>query len=565
MSKTFKFDIHKSLAGSTSAERRGTVSISSTRADQHESNNARHGHKRVIETPGCFMFSTKGSVPHLTPDNMRLQDFGGINVSLEQLLQTDQPASFSKWPSTSPNNSSSKFTLADYLHLQDLILMCDLRDYSSFSPFANPSPATSSDTSTKLGPNTDRHVLLSTPKGTRQLTLDDYLQVVRQYRPDIMVALTDNIAEKTKNLSNGPPEKRVRKSVERSLRWLDQILLERQGQDGRIEDRKVEEEKRRRKERKEKKKQVANQHGEQISNKETQGDQVQTKEEAEAAVVVEVIPTEPWKNVAVFAHVLGAQFEEERIRSAEETAKREGVDGFIIDTSSIAETVDDTEKILKLVQTSMEHLPSQKPKLVYGVQTPEDVLKAIALGVDLFDTSYPYHLTEDGKASLYCFGQEPCPESVSAANSGNNRWINLWDEEHGDKFVPIMEGCKCYACKDGRHTRAYINHLLKTHEMLATVLLMSNVRKSIHEGTFDKHSKLFRETFGTEPKRTGEKHEAQLVVEAALTKRNQRLEGPEEGGVEAIAVDKNVKKRPEVEIVEADKTKKAKKQSEVQQ
>lgn len=42
--------------------------------------------KRVIETPGCLMYSAKGSVPHLTPDNVRLQDFGGVNVSMEHLL-----------------------------------------------------------------------------------------------------------------------------------------------------------------------------------------------------------------------------------------------------------------------------------------------------------------------------------------------------------------------------------------------------------------------------------------------------------------------------------------------
>ena len=102
----------------------------------------------------------------------------------------------------------------------------------------------------------------------------------------------------------------------------------------------------------------------------------------------------------------------------------------------------------------------------------EDILKAVALGVDLFDTSYPYQLTEDGKASLYYFGESGAATAPITGSSDNSRWINLWDDEHGDKFVPILEGCECYACKGGRHSRAYINHLLKTHEMLATVLLM---------------------------------------------------------------------------------------------
>lgn len=132
-------------------------------------------------------------------------------------------------------------------------------------------------------------------------------------------------------------------------------------------------------------------------------------------------------------------------------------------------------------------------------QLIEDVLRSIALGADLFDTSYPFLLTEDGKASLFSFGSVTAPTLNSTSNStsttasidsatasleaasisnnaannaANNRWINLWDDEHADKFVPIMEDCECYACKGGRHTRAYINHLLKAHEMLATVLLM---------------------------------------------------------------------------------------------
>jgi tRNA-guanine family transglycosylase len=98
-------------------------------------------------------------------------------------------------------------------------------------------------------------------------------------------------------------------------------------------------------------------------------------------------------------------------------------------------------------------------------------------------------LTEDGKASLYSFGSHNNTRNTETSTIKNNenestledststttttkRWINLWDDEHADKFVPILEGCGCYACKGGRHTRAYINHLLKAHEMLATVLLM---------------------------------------------------------------------------------------------
>ncbi|KAF8937324.1 tRNA-guanine(15) transglycosylase-like protein [Dissophora ornata] len=528
-----RFCIHAS-APEPARARCGTLSIS--KADQHGSTDQNgSSSKRVIETPGCFMYSIKGSVPHLTPDNMRLQDFGGIHVSLEQILQTDQPGSFTKWPSTP---ASPKFTLADYLHLQDLILLCDLRDYSSPSPSSSSTPDSST---SRIGPNTDRHVLLSTPKGVRQLTLDDYLKVVRQFQPDIVSALADNITD-----AKEPAQKRVHKSIDRTLRWLDQILVERQGGDGRIEDRRVEEEKRVKKEKKERRKAMAKEQQRLEDN----------KQEPESRVEVSPIATEAWTDVAVFANVQGSQFEEERIWSAEETAKREGVDGFIVNTAELTGWCGKDE-IWKLVQTSIERLPAQKPRLVSGIQAPEDILKAVALGVDLFDTSYPYQLTEDGKASLYYFGESGAATAPTTGSSNNSRWINLWDDEHGDKFVPILEGCECYACKGSKHSRAYINHLLKTHEMLATVLLMSHnmyqygkffaaVREAVKAGTLDQSSKTFHEKFGVEPIRTGEKHPAQIVVEAALSKRNQRLDGAEPAVVEAIGLgEKGMKKRPE--------------------
>ncbi|KAF9107386.1 Queuine tRNA-ribosyltransferase subunit qtrtd1 [Mortierella sp. AM989] len=571
-----KFQIHSSTTESNYTARRGTLSIVNASQSGHNAT------KRVIETPGCFMHSIKGSAPHLTPDNMRLQDFGGMNVSLEQLLQMDQPATFSsKWPSKS-------FTLSDYLYLQDFILLCDLRDYSSISSSLTTSSYQLGSAMNRIGPNTDRHVNLSTPKGVRPLTLDDYLSVAQQFRPDIMVALADNIVEsnhstnqktegdaKKEKKSNGSKgdgdEKRVRKSIDRSLKWLDQILLERQGRDGRFEDRKAEEEKKRKKEKKEKIRQAKQQQQEQEQNQEQSQQDQQVDEDA--PVKVQEVETESWQEVALFAHVQGGQFTEERIRSAEETSKREDVDGFIVNLGFYSDSEGEKGERLTRLKTSVDHLLTEKPRMVYGIQTPEDVLKAVALGVDLFDTSYPYILTEEGKASMYYFG--PISTTTTPTSNTNDRWINLWDDEHGDKFVPILEGCECYSCKGGRHTRAYINHLLKAHEMLATVLLMSHnlyqyskffaaIREAVKAGTLDQYTKAFEQQFGVEPVRTGEKHKAQIAVEEALTKRNQRLGPAEPAVVEAIgsADDKNqnAKKRLDGERGESEKeTKRQKK------
>ncbi|KAF9426921.1 Queuine tRNA-ribosyltransferase subunit qtrtd1 [Podila epigama] len=554
------------------AFRRGKLSLP-TRGDNKEATG-----KRVIETPGCLMYTNKGSVPHLTPDNLRLQDYGGVNVSMEHLLQNHHLAGLDKWP----------FDLATFLHLQEFILLCQLRDTSSFM---------------KLAPTTDRYVTLTTFQGIRQLTLKDYVDIIRVYRPDIVVAFSDNIVETFRDPSTVlPGKKRVQKSVDRSLTWLDQVLLERQGLDGFAQEaaknpKKVETRKeQRKKERFQKLAELHHQKQQQevdgtlgIKSSSSLASSPQSTLTAEETSVSSSNTTtttaehktedhgnetdtglahatpKPWTETAVFAQLHGSDLISERVRSAEESAKRD-VQGFVMDVGSLVASKTMTKNaVLNCVKVSTDPLPADKPRLLYGIRTPEDVLRAIPMGVDLFDTTYPFQLTEDGKASLYYF-KEPTIAGVhtTTLTTSEKRWINLWDEEHGDKFEPILDGCECYACKDGRHTRAYINHLLKTHEMLATVLLMSHnmhqyskffasVRKSIEDGTFEKESAFFHERFGEEPERTGEKHEAQVMVEASLSRRANRLEGAEEGEVDAIGSSTEttttaMKKRPNEDI-----------------
>ncbi|KAF9366544.1 Queuine tRNA-ribosyltransferase subunit qtrtd1 [Mortierella sp. NVP85] len=541
-----------------SAARRGTVIMnaqatsSSTDKELVESTNST-GIKRVIETPGCFMYSVKGSVPHLTPDTLRLQGFGGVNATIEHILQDHQPAGFEKnWPCT----------LSRFLHLQDFILLCDIRDSSHY---------------TKVPFNSDRHISMMTQQGVRQLTLEEYFKIVRAYEPDIMATFADSISDldqvqpSGQLVGSGHGLKRVKKSVDRSLKWLDMILRERQGFDALAEDRALEEA--RKKKRKEEQQQRSASGSDSNANAtiaEGNNDPLSSDTKTlnqEGASTLETKQREgkptkkPWTNVSVFAHVVGAQIEQERIRSAEETSMRQDVDGFVIDTLTLPGT---KEEVLNLLKVSIDHLPAAKPRLVYGMQAPEDVLKSIALGADLFDTSYPFQLTEDGKASLFSFGTPSTIHNSSTDNTRTSkRWINLWDEEHADKFVPLSEECECYACKGGRHTRAYINHLLKAHEMLATVLLMShnmyqyskffaNVRQSIQDGTFEQHAASFVETFGTEPERTGEIHAAQAAVEAALARRN-RLDGDSDDDAASAAA----KRAAEEKKIEKEKLREA--------
>jgi queuine tRNA-ribosyltransferase subunit QTRTD1 len=141
--------------------------------------------------------------------------------------------------------------------------------------------------------------------------------------------------------------------------------------------------------------------------------------------------------------------------------------------------------------------------LVLLQDTPEDVLMAVSQGVDLFDCSYPLTATTNGYALSFPLnaqqaaarqqqqqqaGAHAPPVAASsnpfgvadaaAAAAGaavevdagaDDSKINLWAVRHRMDKGPLVQGCSCFTCAN--HSRAYIHHLLHTHEMLAGVLL----------------------------------------------------------------------------------------------
>jgi queuine tRNA-ribosyltransferase len=119
-------------------------------------------------------------------------------------------------------------------------------------------------------------------------------------------------------------------------------------------------------------------------------------------------------------------------------------------------------------------LPAHKPRYLMGVGRPEDLLEAIARGVDLFDCVLP---TRNGRNAL------------AFTRQGNLRLRNLQYERDPR---PLEEGCPCLAC---RHSRGYLRHLFMTNEMLGPILvtihnithyqrLMSEARAAISAGRF---------------------------------------------------------------------------------
>jgi queuine tRNA-ribosyltransferase subunit QTRTD1 len=164
-----------------------------------------------------------------------------------------------------------------------------------------------------------------------------------------------------------------------------------------------------------------------------------------------------------------------RLRSTKETALRP-VDGFIIDGfHTYGEEIDtnfEMESIKPLLIDVIKNLPKEKPKAMFGAFPPNIILHLINNGIDIFDSSYATVITERGHAL------QPIIDLNELKL--NNSVIDLNKEEFKEDFNPICKGCECYTCSE-KFSKAYINHLLLTSEMLAQVLLMFHNLHTFYE------------------------------------------------------------------------------------
>nr|XP_046227090.1 queuine tRNA-ribosyltransferase accessory subunit 2 isoform X2 [Scatophagus argus] len=195
------------------------------------------------------------------------------------------------------------------------------------------------------------------------------------------------------------------------------------------------------------------------------------------------------EGVKVFGVVEGGDILEERVRSARETAKRP-VAGFCLDGFQTGSMDQSLRK--QLIAAVTKELPEDKPRLLQGVGRPDEVLACVEAGMDLFESFFPFQVTERGGALCFSFDISPDPERAvleldeereTAGDPQQNGEldvddqaqmtafeINLRDKRYQDDFRPPVEGCGCYCCKN--HQRAYLHHLLVTNELLGGVLLM---------------------------------------------------------------------------------------------
>ncbi|KAI3459899.1 hypothetical protein Pfo_016562 [Paulownia fortunei] len=204
---------------------------------------------------------------------------------------------------------------------------------------------------------------------------------------------------------------------------------------------------------------------------------------------------------AVFGSIVGGSKIDERKRCAQEVAKR-NVSGFFIGGFGLGDSMDERPALLSAIT---ESLPEDKPRQICGLGLPEEVLQGVAAGIDLFDSTYIYHLTLGGFALTFPLeeiGKHGSSDQLSDTGRDGTK-INLKATIYRKDTSPILEGCKCYTCEN--HTKAYINHLFNVHEMLAQILLEIHnthhylgffrmIRETIKRGTFEEFRQNFVET-----------------------------------------------------------------------
>ncbi len=156
---------------------------------------------------------------------------------------------------------------------------------------------------------------------------------------------------------------------------------------------------------------------------------------------------------ALFGIIQGSTFDDLRYESVKYLTDLE-FDGYAIGGLAVGEP----KKIMyDLTNKVCEKLPKDSPRYLMGVGKPEDIIEAIANGVDMMDCVLPTRNARNG--SLY---------------SWQGR-INIKNAKYKNDFNPIDSNCDCYTCKN--HSRAYLNHLYRNQEITG---LRLNTIHNIH-------------------------------------------------------------------------------------
>lgn len=182
-------------------------------------------------------------------------------------------------------------------------------------------------------------------------------------------------------------------------------------------------------------------------------------------------PERPYQQL--FGVLQGAQFENLR-RETSRTLREMEFEGQGFDGYGLGGALE-KENLGTIVSWLTSELPEDKPRHLLGISEPDDFFRAVEVGADTFDCVNPSRVARN--AAIYT------PDGR----------VNITNARFKRDFSPLVEGCGCYTCT--HYSTAYVHHLFKTKEILAstlatihnewfTVHLVDTIRQAIKDGDY---------------------------------------------------------------------------------
>lgn len=158
------------------------------------------------------------------------------------------------------------------------------------------------------------------------------------------------------------------------------------------------------------------------------------------------VPTCSGATQALFGIVQGGMDRGLRRESAKRTVEI-GFPGYAIGGLSVGEPRDLTREI---VESTLEHLPKDKPRYLMGVGNPEEIVEYASMGIDMMDCVQPTRAARHG---------------LLFTSEGK---ISIKQARYAQDPKALDPNCGCRVCQ--RYSRAYLRHLFASNEVLAQVL-----------------------------------------------------------------------------------------------
>ncbi|AHD01232.1 tRNA guanosine(34) transglycosylase Tgt [Leisingera methylohalidivorans] len=184
---------------------------------------------------------------------------------------------------------------------------------------------------------------------------------------------------------------------------------------------------------------------------------------------------------ALFGIMQGGLEQDLREESAE-ALKKTGFEGYAVGGLAVGEG---QEAMFDCLDYAPGFLPEDKPRYLMGVGKPDDIVGAVARGIDMMDCVLPSRSGRTGQAFT------------------RHGVVNIKNARHQDDPRPLDEQCSCPACSS--YSRAYLHHVFRSNEMISGMLLtwhnlhyfqdiMQGMRDAIAAGIFEAWQADFHET-----------------------------------------------------------------------